>query len=57
MNSVKTNFLCLKYQRFTPSDCKYIKFRKFEFEERLNFFDFLISIYDVLTFEWLHKKV
>ena len=31
MNSVKLNNLSLKYQRFTPSGCKDVGTRKFEF--------------------------
>ena len=31
MNSVRSNNLSLKYHRFTPSGCKYIEKRKFEF--------------------------
>ena len=30
MNSVTSNYLSLKYQRFSPSFCKVIQFRKFE---------------------------
>ena len=31
MNSVRQNNINLKYQRFTPSGCKDIEIRKFEF--------------------------
>ena len=30
---------CLKYQRFTPSGCQDIGMRKFEFWQKLNFFE------------------
>ena len=30
MNSVTSNYLSLKYQRFRPSCCKVIQIRKFE---------------------------
>ena len=31
MKSVRSNSLSMKYQKFTPSDCKDIEIRKFEF--------------------------
>ena len=37
MNSVKSNSLSLKYRRFTPSGCKDIEIRKFEFVAKTQF--------------------
>ena len=37
MNSVKWNNLRLKYHRFTPSGCKDIRIRKFEFVAKIQF--------------------
>ena len=36
LNYVKSNHLSLKYQRFTPSDCKDIEIIKFEFVAKTN---------------------
>ena len=38
LNSVKSNNLSLKYQRFTPAGCKEIGIIKIEFLERTNSF-------------------
>ena len=38
MNSIRSNNLSLKYQRFTPSGCTNIGIRKFEFVAKFNFF-------------------
>ena len=37
INSVKSNSLSLKYQRFTPSGCKDIRVRKCEFVAKTQF--------------------
>ena len=37
MNFVSSNNLSLKYQRFTPSCCKDIQIRKFEFAAKTQF--------------------
>ena len=37
INSVRSNNLSLKYQRFTPSDCKDVLVRKFEFVAKTQF--------------------
>ena len=37
LNYVKINKLSLKYQRFTPSGCKDIKIKKFEFDAKNQF--------------------
>ena len=37
MNSVRSNYLSLKYARFTPSGCKYKEIRKFEFVAKTQF--------------------
>ena len=37
MNSVRSNNLSLKYQRFTPSDWKDIGIRKFDFVAKTQF--------------------
>ena len=36
-NPVRLNYLSLKYVRFTPSGCKYIEIRKFEFVAKTQF--------------------
>ena len=36
MNFVKSNNLSLKYQKFTPSGCKYIGIRKFKVVAKTN---------------------
>ena len=37
INSVRSNSLSLKYQRFTPSGCEAIGVRKFEFVAKTQF--------------------
>ena len=37
MNSIKSNHLSLKYRKFTPSGCKDIEIRKFEFMPKTQF--------------------
>ena len=37
MNSVRLNSISLEYQRFTPSGCEVIDFRKFEFVAKTQF--------------------
>ena len=46
MNSVSMNNLSFKYQRFTPSGCKNIGIRKFEFATK---FEFLTIYGDILV--------
>ena len=38
INSVSSNNLRKKYQRLTPSDCKDVGIRKFEFKAKTQFF-------------------
>ena len=38
MNPVRSNNLSLKYHRFTPSGCTYIRIRKSEFVAKTQFF-------------------
>ena len=37
VNSVRSNNLSLKYQRFKPSDCEDIEIKKFEFVAKTQF--------------------
>ena len=41
--SVGSNILCLKYQRFTPSGCKPMRSRNFEFRKKAKFVRFRID--------------
>ena len=40
VNSVRSNNLSLKYQRFKPSDCEHIEIRKFELVAKTQFLCF-----------------
>ena len=48
MKSVSQNNLSLKYQRFTPSDCKDTWIRQFEFVTKTHFLCATLSQYTVL---------
>ena len=56
INSVRSNNLSLKYQRFRPPGCRDIGFRNFEFVAKLNFFRFRNQILRFLCFYEMYMK-